>query len=221
MTRALYVAFMLALCPAALLNADVIYSDFGPSGNPFNQDAGETVSGSGVDLMPSISFSVSSNEQLMEVDFVTSIPQGGANDVTVSVSQDSGGHPGTAFASQEFPGQMGVLGGETLDPADPPVELSWIPTSVISLSPGVTYWMTLSAPASADVTWNANTYGTPQFGDDQFINGNWEQTSGTLGAIQILDEAQAPASPEPGTALLLGTGLIVAIGCRLRRAASL
>ncbi|MDP9053156.1 MAG: hypothetical protein M3N93_02460 [Acidobacteriota bacterium] len=222
MTRALCAGFILASWPAALLYADIIYSNFGPSDNPFNMDSGETVS-SDVDFMPSISFTVSSNEQLAEVDFVTSIAQGGTNQVTIGLSKDSGGHPGTSIASKEFDGQMGVLGGEDLDPADPSVELSWIPTSVVSLTPGVTYWITLSAPAGANVTWNANTYaliGAPQFGDDQFINGSWQHTNGTLGAIQILDTAQTSgvpsSSPEPGTALLLGTGLIVAVGYRLR-----
>ena len=82
----------LAGSPAALLQADVIYSDLGSG---FYLDGGNTVSSDSGDLRPSVEFSPSVSEALIEVDFVTSIDTStDPNDITVTLSSDAGGHPG-------------------------------------------------------------------------------------------------------------------------------
>ncbi len=204
--RTLVAAGALAACPAILLHADIIYSDFGP-GESFDQDAGDVVSQS-VDLRPSLAFSSASALQLTEVDFVTSIGTlGDLNQVTVSLSSDGGGQPGTVLATQEFTDAMGILGGEGGDPPDPPVIVSWILSTPQDLLAGDTYWITLDGPAPGDVTWNYND--EDQSGYSVFQSGNWVTTSNTLGAIQILGQSDdSSPAPEPGTAPLLGLGLL-------------
>jgi hypothetical protein len=201
------IAVALAASPAILLQAAVIYSDFG-SGESFDQDAGAVVSQS-ADLSPSLAFTSAVAQELTEVDFVTSIGEiGDLNQVTVSLSSDGGGQPGTVLASQEFTNAMGVLGGEGNDPPDPPVVISWILSTPADLLAGDTYWITLDGPAPGDVTWNYNNQ--LQSGYSVFESGSWMTTTDTLGAIQILGESEGsdPSSaPEPGTAIMLALGL--------------
>jgi hypothetical protein len=207
MIRTFIAAGVLAAFPAIALQADIIYSDFGP-GQSFDQDAGESVTQS-VDLRPSLSFSTSSALQLTEVDFVTSIGEiGDVNQVTVSLSSDQGGHPGTVLAMQEFTNAMGLLGGEDNDPPDPPTIISWMLSTPEDLLPEDTYWITLDGPAPGDVTWNYNNQ--LQSGYSEFESGSWMATTNTLGAIQILGQS----APEPGTALLLGLGIVAVIGLK-------
>ena len=93
MIRTIIAASVLAACPALVLQAGIIYSDFGP-GESFDQDAGDVVSQS-VDVRPSFAFTSAVAQELTEVDFVTSIGEvGDLNEVTVSLSSDDGGHPG-------------------------------------------------------------------------------------------------------------------------------
>jgi hypothetical protein len=66
-------------------------------GNGFDSDAGDAVSSStnSSDLRPSVQFSPSINEALIEVDFVTWIDAStDPNDITVTLSSNSGGNPG-------------------------------------------------------------------------------------------------------------------------------
>jgi hypothetical protein len=216
MIRTFIAAAVFAACPAVLLASSIIYSDFGPGGS-FDPDAGEFVSQS-VDLRPSLAFTSATAQELTEVDFVTSIGEiGDLNQVTVSLSSDDGGHPGTVLASQEFTNAMGLLQGEDNDPPDPPAVISWILSTPEDLLAGATYWITLDGPAPGDVTWNYNTQ--LQSGYSEFESGSWTTTDNTLGAIQILgesDDSGPPSVPEPGTALLLGLGLVGVVGFKLR-----
>ncbi len=206
MTRKPIIAVLLAACPI-LLQADIIYSDFGP-GMSFDPDGGAVVSSSS-DVRPSFAFTSPVALALTEVDFVTSIGESGyLNQVTVSLSSDGGNGPGTLLTSQEFDDAMGILGGETNDPPDPPGVISWLLSNPVDLLAGARYWITFDGPAPGDVTWNYNNMLQSGYSELEF--GLWQTTNGTLGAIQILGEAenQDPAAPESGTALLLGLGLI-------------
>ena len=121
---------------------------------------------------------------------------------------------GTVLASQEFTNAMGILGGEGNDPPDLPAIISWILSTPEDLFAGNTYWITLDGPAPGDVTWNYNNQ--LQSGYSEFESGNWATTANTLGAIQILGESEISPAPEPGTALLLGLGLLGVIGFKFR-----
>jgi len=204
MVRALITSVIMTACSAMLLQGDIIYTDFG-SGDTFDLDAGAVVSQSTA-LRPSFAFTAAANLVLSEVDFVTSIDAAGdLNQVTISLSADDAGQPGTVLASQEFDNAMGILGGETDNPPDGSVILSWLPSKTLNLLAGAKYWITFDGPVPGDVTWNYNN--TLQSGYSEFASNAWQTINGTLGAIQIVGETD-PSAPEPGTALLLGLGLI-------------
>ena len=192
------------------LSASTIYSNFG-SGDTFQAGIGAVVVSGGIDQRPSFSFTSSADQPLTEIDFVTSVDPSNTsnNSVTVTLSADNGGVPGTVIASQTFTNAMGIRGSlET-----PPTILSWLPSVAPSLLAQATYWITFDAPgdpAQGDVFWNYNS--VQAFGYSTFTSGTWSSTSNTLGAIRVLSgEASVNAAPEPGTILLLGCGL-VAIG---------
>jgi hypothetical protein len=220
MTRALIAALALAVSPAPLLRAAIIYSDFGSADNPFNQDSGEVVTRS-ADLQPSFLFSPVTNMTLTQVDFVASIGDpNDVNQISIVLSGDTDGHPGTVLASHEFDNAMGILGGEALDVPVPPVVLSWAPSDTVNLLAGQSYWITLDGPVPGDVTWNDNTtlqsFGVPSAGYSVFEGGQWlALPNATLGALQITGE-EVDVAPEPGTALLLGMGLLGTVGFRRR-----
>jgi hypothetical protein len=71
-------------------------------GSGFEQGSGDVVSSStdSSDQRPSIEFTAGVRRTLAEVDFVTSIDRSGdPNDITVTLSSDGGGHPGTAIVA--------------------------------------------------------------------------------------------------------------------------
>jgi hypothetical protein len=197
----------LVVCPAALLQADTIYSDLGSG---FYPGAGDTVSSSAnsSDQRPSVEFSPSVNEALIEVDFVTSIDASvDPNLIVVTLSNNVGGHPGTVIASQEFTGAMGILGSS----ANPPGIISWDPSTELELVAGADYWITLDGPTNSDVTWNYNKEGASGYTD--FVSGSWQLSQNTRGAIDIIGSFNSgPSTPEPGTAFLLALGMTAAIG---------
>lgn len=185
-------ALLGALSVAA--RAGVIYSNLDPGGG-FATGSGETVSVP-IDLRPSFEFSPSSNEFLTEVDFVASMNSDTDTGqwVTVTLSSDNGGQPGTVLATSPQFTNLGVLGISS-------ALLSWMPATAPALTGGASYWITLDGPFSnGDVTWNDND--TFQSGYSIFNGTSWVATSNTMGALQI------QGSPEPGTLVLLGSALI-------------
>jgi hypothetical protein len=192
MLRAVILSFTLAAGSAALVQADVIYSDLG-SGS-FYLYGGDVISSSS-DYRPSVEFNSATDNTLTEVDFVASIGNSNTdvNQVTVSLYQDIAGVPGTLVASQEFTGDMGVLGSTSSI-------LSWTPD--VAIAPETDYFVTLDGPVPGDVTWNYNLQG--QYGYYDYVGGSWQETNNTLGAIQILGGVSSQSStPEPGTFGLL------------------
>jgi hypothetical protein len=204
---------ILSLCVAfaalaAVSRADVIYSDFGPS-LTFITYAGADISDATNDYSPSVEFTPTHDYFLTEVDFVASIGSSSdVNQVTISLYNDNGGIPGTLVtpdATQEFDGQMGVLGTSS-------AILSWDPSTEIDLIANDSYWITLDGPVPGDVSWNFNNQGAA--GGLIYEDGEW-QTPGddALGALDILG---SPV-PEPGTLLTLGAGLSAFFVLRRRR----
>jgi hypothetical protein len=203
---------LLALAPVS--RAEIIYSNFGPF-DSFTTGSGSVVSSS-TDQRPSFGFTPGSNFLLSEVDFVTSIGSASdLNQITISLSNDDGGKPGAVISSHEFDNAMGILGSLS----NPSVILSWFPGLDPQAEPALSatnlYWITFDAPAPGDVSWNSNNQG--QFGDSVFLEGQWQATANTLGALRIEGDEVA-TTPEPGTLLVFGSGLGAVIISTRRRA---
>jgi len=189
--------------------ADVIYDNFGTGYSAGAAAEIANPNGTPVDLRPSFEFqaSASINYLLTEVDIAAGVdPSDGSfpgddQFISITLSQDAGGHPGTAIATSGPLAGLAMFGASDV--------LSWTPGTQPTLSAGTNYWITLDGSATdGDVLWNDNLTGASGYSQlnssSQFVT-----TNNTLGALEIQGTADLGPAPEPGTLLMLGTGLAV------------
>jgi hypothetical protein len=204
--RALALAFLISLAFGTISRAGIIYSNFGPG------DTYATGSGALIAQLPSISFVSATDQFLSEVDFAAYLSSADviSNSVTISLSADESGHPGSsALAFTTFTGSLSTT----------PAILQWIlnPTQQELLS-GNTYWITLDAPANSAV-WNFNDQ--MKAGDSRFVSGVWTtEPTDTQSAIQIIGTG-ASATPEPQSWVLLLGGSVALAAWRRRQSRGL
>lgn len=194
MKKKLFCTFLLSFCT---LKADTFFSNFSSFSPNYDINTGTSLNdGSGNDLQRSFSFSSQSSFHLLEIDFVASMfDSGQPNQVTLTLSSDTNGHPGTAIESFSFTGDMGVFG--TVAPV-----LNGVSVLNPLLVAGQTYWLTAEAPNGANIIWNFNNLSPNDSGvQDEFVGGQWLSSSATRGVFDIV------GTPEPSSLLLIVTGL--------------
>jgi hypothetical protein len=179
------IAILLPLFCLQSLSADVIFTNFGPA-DSFDNNTGLTVAdNSGNDLKTSLSFTPTSDFQLTEIDFVTSLLDGGdQNQVTLTLSSaDADGNPGTAIETFSFSGQMGILGSVSYAPQ----VLSAFSALNPVLTQGTTYWLTAESSPDTTVVWNQNSLAPNDVGNmAQYVSNTWTTQSVTRGVFRIL-----------------------------------
>jgi hypothetical protein len=177
-----------ALLPLFFLQsvyADVVFTNFGLS-DTFDNNTGLTVAdSSGTDLKTSLSFTPVGSFQLTQIDFVTSLLDGGdQNQVTLTLSAaDANGNPGASIEVFSFSGQMGVLGSASY----PPLVLNAVSAINPVLQDGTVYWLTAESSPDVTVVWNQNILSPNDVGNmAQFQSSAWATQSVTRGAFRVL-----------------------------------
>lgn len=211
MKRWTLLALVAAVCVCSLpAAAGTIFDDFS-AGNSYNCCNGWTVSGPSSPPGQFISanqFTAGSSGTVNEIDLAVGLVVGsGAG--TVSLYTVSGGLPGTLLGSWNYTAhqpfgnccaieQVNIAGGP-------------------SLTNGTAYYMVLTATGSTWNAWNQNTEGAT--GIDLFSTdgGNSWNNNGiqTLGAFRVLSGENGV--PEPGTFVMLGSGVLAAAGAFRRK----
>lgn len=200
-----------ALCVCSLpASAGIIFDDFA-AGDTYNCCVGWTVSGPSSlpgQFISANQFVVGGGGGLVtEIDLGVSVVTGTGNGVVAIYTVDGNGNPGTFlgggnFTAHQQTGQCCAV--ETVNIANGP-----------TLTDGVTYYMVLAADDVTWDVWDLNTVGAT--GIDKFSNDNgnswFDNGPQTLGTFRIIGGS---AVPEPGTLVMLGSG-IVALGGVLRR----
>ena len=198
--------WILALVAPAVAPASVIFTDFG-AGHSYDITGGNPIGNAfdGNNYAEGESFTPAANANFGSVSVAMGCNVGCpvAANFTISLTSDSGDSPGAAIESFIF--TSFTLGATGLNNA--PI----IATSVLKplLTSGTQYWITVASSIAYSSTWNWNSTGDTA---DQAISvdggASWFSPSGlTPGAFEV-DSAATATTPEPGTSLLLGAGLL-------------
>ncbi len=215
----LAVAFCLSTLPA--MADSTLFSDLGPPGNPYDCCNGATITGSGFpggysDIGAS-AFTVSGSGSfaVSQVDLGVGYV-GSLHTFYASIWTDDGGLPGTQVSGAYWTNLTTNTQFGSCPPTCPGgglVTVSGI--SGVSLVGGQSYFMIVGPVALDDDSWNAwnnnnqNQTGTTLYSTDGGATWNSRGIS-PLNAFDVL-------TPEPGSLLLLGSGVMGAIGVLRRK----
>lgn len=204
-------ALVAAVCVCSLpAAAGTIFNDFG-AGNSYNCCTGWTVSGPS---SPPGQF-ISANQfvagggggTVSQIDLGIGLVVGNGTG-TASLYTVSSGLPGTLLGSWNYTAQQAFGGCCAIST----INIAGGPT----LSNGVSYYLVITGDSSNWNAWNLNDQGAT--GIDLFSNDghNWNNNGvQSLGAFRIL--SGQGGVPEPGTFVMLGSGVLAAAGAFRRK----
>ncbi|MBV8728250.1 MAG: hypothetical protein JO336_00430 [Acidobacteriia bacterium] len=200
--------FSLPLFLPPLSNADIVFSNFGPS-FAYNTSGGNDVGNAfdGNNYAEGDTFTPGHTDVFADLRIALSCFVSCPSPFTVDLTANSGDQPGAVIESFSVLGtSLGPLGAN-----NPPVLL----TSVLkpTLTAGTQYWVTVSSTLADSITWNWNTTGDTS---DQAIStdggSTWFSPSGLTPSAYQIDGTTAV--PEPGLFWLSAAGFAI---CMLRR----
>lgn len=198
--------------PGAAWASSILYTNFG-SGLSYNTALANTVGNDfiGDNLGQGDSFKTSVTSTVGDVlialgDFFSST---NTSAITVSLDSNASGLPGGTLESWTIaPGTLGSVGNNNA-----PIDL----TSVLhpTLTSGTLYWLTATTDTGDTIGWGLDTTGDPHNTATSIDGGaTWfdsTSTGLTPGAFQVDGPTIVNTGvPEPGTLVLLGSGLALA-----------
>ena len=210
----LYVLSLLA-CSIQANATTILFSDLGTGGSVYDSNNGSTVKGSGSggnSITQARPFTVSGiGDFLLSQLDLGLVTQTGVPTFTISVWTNNAGVPGTEL------GSWNVTTSTHLGSCCGLVSQTGI--TGVTLTGGDQYWMVVGPQSLSDNSFNQWQWNTKGAVADQLgsLNGGatWiNDGNGTNLAFDVLGNS---AAPEPGSLLLLGSGLLGIVGLAVRR----
>lgn len=207
-------ASFLAVSTSPVLFADdVLYNNLG-SGSTYNANSMWTVSGAGSFLgeqyEPAFSFTPASTDYLTELEMALSYGSG-TNSVTVELMTDSSG-PGTLLESWTVDNLANWSDGSST------ILQTLTSTGGVELLSGDTYWIAVLAGGTDTFAgWNMNSTGATGTAYENTGSGWVNEEEAVTGALEVMGNSGESPIPEPGTFVLLGSGLLGLAGALRRK----
>lgn len=192
----------------------IVYSDFGLA-QAFDQITGVGISTKSFPTAWAASFVPTSTGALSQIDVPMYYDLGFFPDqpLLISVDSSNGTVPGgTVFESWTI--QPNMLGTS-------PNYLQILSVLNPTLTAGTTYWLEMASDSFNSYVWNLNNQGVVDraFNTSGTLPGWGLQTGQIRQAFDVVDQdgSSGPAVPEPGTIVLLASGLIAIAAAQFRR----
>jgi PEP-CTERM motif len=214
--------FLSLILSAGCLRADILYNNFLSTSPAYDTSSGLFIENPSNQIGLAFSFHTPAyNTYLTSISMAATFVTGNST-IAVGLAADNGGVPGTILEKQTLNFQAAPVDPNNLSLGYLSEIVTFIPSTTDLLNQSMTYWVIAEGDGSSELRWNYNTLGG---GVNDVLSRlvvdntrtppveTWAPGFGTQGAFEV----QGNVVPEPGTVVLVSSGLLFGLAAARRR----